>query len=318
MVVIKKFLIISVLSILLSGCSVQKTPVTPPVTSTTKESSFTLISTGDIGLVRYINYQIQQKKDPTYPFAKIAAYLKDADVTVTNLEGPLLKNCPLSVSGFNFCGQDTNVKGLVYGGIDVASVANNHSTNYGLNGLTETADVLKANNIKPFGLENQIEYLSVKGKKIAFVGFVELGSNWSGINNATKENVARLVAEAKKNADVVVTAFHWGIEYTTKPTSNQVELAHTAVDNGSDLVLGNHPHWIENSEIYKGIFITYAQGNTIFDQDWSQETKEGVLYKFEYKNGKFNKIEDKYTIIEQNVQPRFATPEETARIKSRL
>ena len=83
-------------------------------------------------------------------------------------------------------------------------------------------------------------------------------------------------------------------------------------------MLGNHSHWIQTSENYKDIFITYAQGNTIFDQDWSQETKEGVIYKFEYQNGQFKKIDEKYTIIEQNVQPRFATEKETEIIKQKL
>lgn len=282
------------------------------------QENFTLISTGDIGLVRYINFQIQQKKDPNFPFAKISDYLKNADLTVINLEGPLVKNCPIIITGFKFCGSATNVKGLVDAGIDAATVANNHSTNFGQEGLSETVNILKANSIKPFGLENNIEYIAIKGKKVALVGFVELGNNWGGLNNATEVNVAKLVSEAKTKADIVITAFHWGVEYTRKPTQNQVSLAQIAVDNGADIVLGNHPHWIQLNEIYKDKFITYAQGNTIFDQDWSQETKEGVIYKFEYKNGLFNKIEEKYTIIEQNVQPRFATEAETESIKNKL
>ena len=281
-------------------------------------NSLTLISTGDIGLVRYINYQIQKKHDPNYPFTEISNYLKDADITITNLEGPLVTNCPNIITGFNFCGQDTNVKGLIFAGIDAATLANNHSTNHGLEGLNETVNILKSNGITPFGLADQIEYLNVKGKKIALVGFVELGNNWPGLNNATSQNVAKLVSQARKNTNIVITVFHWGIEYTRKPTQTQVSLAHTAIDNGADIVLGNHPHWIQETEIYKDKFITYAQGNTIFDQDWSQETKEGVLYKFEYKNGKFEKVDEKYTIIEQNVRPRFATNAETLSIKNKL
>lgn len=277
--------------------------------------TLTLISTGDIGLVRDINYQIQQRHDPDYPFAKISDYLRNADLTVINLEGPLIKNCPIIITGFKFCGSDSNVKGLVYAGIDAATVANNHSTNYGLEGLSETANTLKSNGIKAFGLDSGVEYLDVKGKKVALVGFVELGNNWAGLNNATPVNVAKLVSEAKTKADIVITAFHWGVEYTRKPTQNQISLAHIAIDNGADIVLGNHPHWIQENEIYKNKFITYAQGNTIFDQDWSQETKEGVLYKFQYENGNFKKIDEKYTIIENNSQPRFATEQEANRIK---
>lgn len=283
-----------------------------------QEASFTLISTGDIGLVRDINWQVIKNQDPSLPFVKIAPYLKDADITITNLEGPLLKNCPIVLTGFKFCGQEQNVAGLVFSGIDAANLANNHSTNFGLEGLDQTAKSLESNGVIPFGLEDQIEYIEIRGQKIALVGFIELGANWPGLNNATVDNVAKLISTAQDTADIVIVAFHWGNEYTRKPTPNQVLLAHTAVDSGADIILGNHSHWIGEVEIYKDVFIIYSQGNTIFDQDWSQETKEGVVYKFEYKQGKFTKIDEKYTIIEENFQPRFATEAEAVKIKSKL
>ncbi len=283
-----------------------------------KKDEITLISTGDIGLVRDINNAIIIRKDPNYPFLNIADYLKNADLTVINLEGPLIKNCPVILTGFTFCGEDENVLGLVFAGVDAANLANNHSTNYGLDGLNETVNILNSNKIIPFGLEDEIKYIILNGKKIALVGFVELGNNWGGLNNATLENVSRLNKEAKNNADVVIDAFHWGIEYMYKPSENQVLLAHTAIDNGADIILGNHPHYIQPIEVYKDKIIIYAQGNTIFDQDWSQETREGVLYKFIYKDGKFNKVDEKFTIMEYNSQPRFATDDEALEIKKKV
>jgi len=281
-------------------------------------SDITLISTGDIGLVRTINIKILQKKNPNYPFEKIAEYLRNADLTVTNLEGPLIKNCPTATEGFTFCGEASNVSGLVFAGIDAASLANNHTTNYGFDGLSETVEVLESSNIESFGLQDEIKYIDVRDKRVALIGFVELGNNWGGLNNATVENVIGLNKSARQNADIVINAFHWGNEYETHPTKNQILLAHTAVDNGADIVLGNHAHWIQEYEVYRGKPIVYAQGNTIFDQDWSQETKEGVLYKFVYREGKFEKIDEKFTIIEENAQPRFATDEEIRKIKLRL
>jgi gamma-polyglutamate biosynthesis protein CapA len=278
----------------------------------------TVISTGDIGLVRDVNQRIIQKKDPNYPFLKIADYLRDADLTITNLEGPLIRNCPITLTGFTFCGDAGNVKGLKFAGIDAASIANNHTTNYGLEGLYETVMILEQEGIRAYGTENNITYINIKGIKFALVGFVELGNNWSGLNNATVQNIQKLVTQAQKTSDSVIVSFHWGEEYTHQPGKEQVKLAHIAVDSGADLILGNHPHWIQINEIYKGKFITYAQGNTIFDQDWSQETKEGVLYKYVYREGRFEKIDEKYTIIEDNSQPRFATDEETEKIKAKL
>ena len=201
-----------------------------------------LVTTGDIGLVRDINYQIIQRSDPTFPFKNIASYLRDSDLTIANLEGPLIKNCPIIREGFVLCGKDSNVSGLVSAGIDAVSVANNHSTNFGMNGLQETVDVIESNNIVPFGLNGEIEYLTIKNKKIALVGFVELGSNWGGLNNATDENVSTLISAARQNADIVITTFHWGNEYTYNPSENQNRLGHLAIDLGADIVLGKHPH----------------------------------------------------------------------------
>ncbi len=278
----------------------------------------TLISTGDIGLVRDVNYKILQAKNPNYPFLKVAQYLKDADLTITNLEGPLIDNCPIIREGFIFCGEDSNVSGLTYAGIDAANLANNHTTNYGLGGLEETAQILNSNGVKPFGLDKKIEYVQVKNKKVALVGFVELGNNWAGLNNATPGNVSSLISTAKQNSDIVIVSFHWGTEYTYKPTENQKYLAHLAIDSGADIILGNHPHYLQPMEIYKEKIIVYAQGNTIFDQDWSQETREGVLYKFVWRNNNFEKTQEKFTIIEGNSQPRFATEEEAIKIKQKI
>ena len=289
-----------------------------PEIKSSADFEFSLISTGDIGLVRDINYKIKLEQKPNYPFLKIANYLKSADLTIANLEGPLINNCPISREGFTFCGEDENVSGLVFAGIDGVNLANNHSTNYGLEGLSETVQVLRSNNIIPFGLDGQIEYVDIKGKKAALVGFVELGNSWEGLSNATEENVSALVSQARQNADIVITSFHFGVEYTYKPTENQIKLAHLAIDNGSDIVLGNHPHWIQPIEVYSDKIIVYAQGNTVFDQDWSQETREGVLYKFVWRNGRFEKIEEKYTIIEENSQPRFATEKEVLKIKQKI
>ncbi len=56
-----------------------------------------------------------------------------------------------------------------------------------------------------------------------------------------------------------------------------VGIGHEAIDWGADIVIGNHPHWYQGIEVYKGKLITYAHGNFVFDQMWSEETREGVI-----------------------------------------
>ena len=86
----------------------------------------------------------------------------------------------------------------------------------------------------------------------------------------------------KRQVDFVIVAFHWGIEYTALPTQEQRGIAHQAIDAGADLILGNHPHWVQATEKYQGKYITYAHGNFVFDQMWSQETREGVVGKYTF------------------------------------
>ena len=96
--------------------------------------------------------------------------------------------------------------------------------------------------------------------------------------NAVGEIVDRdaMVAAIKAlrpQVDVLSVSFHWGAEYVAVPSTaagiaddDPVELGHLAIDAGADLIIGNHPHWVQAVEIYKGKYITYAHGNFIFDQ----------------------------------------------------
>ena len=72
---------------------------------------------------------------------------------------------------------------------------------------------------------------------------------------------------------------HAGTEYTRTPMPQQITFAHAAIDDGADIVIGAHPHWVQTIEKYKGKYIFYSLGNFIFDQAWSQETMEGLTLK---------------------------------------
>ncbi len=64
---------------------------------------------------------------------------------------------------------------------------------------------------------------------------------------------------------------------------NPRTIGRLAIDHGADIVIGNHPHWIQGMEYYQEKPIFYALGNTIFDQEWSKETKEGVIAEIRFK-----------------------------------
>lgn len=131
------------------------------------------------------------------------------------------------------------------------------------------------------------------GVKVAILGYDGISSKYYGATDTTigdaplngtyiKEDVA---AARAAGAQVVVVFPHWGIEYTFGPSPAQQRLGHLMIDAGADLVIGNHPHWVQSVEIYKGKPIWYSLGNFTFDQSWSEPTLEGVTLELTFRGG---------------------------------
>ena len=106
-----------------------------------------LISTGDIMLGRSVMTKSLKDNDPNYPFLYVSDVLRNADIVFSNLENPIVDNCPYVNSGFKFCADPKMIEGLKYAGVDIVSLANNHILNYGKEGLSQTKKYL---NLKVF------------------------------------------------------------------------------------------------------------------------------------------------------------------------
>lgn len=263
-----------------------------------------LIATGDVIPARVVNIQTTKLKDFKWPYEKTASILRNADVTFINLETPLIKDCPLVNDGFKFCGSDKNIEGLLFAGIDIASLANNHSGNYGLDGINQTIKLLEDNNIQVTGGNGAI-FKDIKGLKFAFLGYNDIGFRQTGISWADEARIQSEIAGARESADVVIVTYHWGAEYRNQPDARQKYLGRFTIDAGADLVIGNHPHWIQPVEIYRGKLITYAHGNFIFDQEWSLKTKQGVVGKYTFYDDQLVDVEFLPVFIENFGQASF-------------
>ncbi|MGD8744183.1 MAG: CapA family protein [Candidatus Woesebacteria bacterium] len=263
----------------------------------------TLIATGDVMLGRSVNYSTVAAGDFNWPFMYVEDLLKDADITLINLEGTLLSECPLTNEGMKFCGNTRHVTGLVNAGVNIVGLANNHASDYGSDGINETKSALESSKILTVGLGSPT-FMDVKDKTFAFLSYNSIFPNTVRISWADKEKIRSDIQTVKPKSDIIVVSFHWGNEYTSSPTKKQVELGHMAIDSGADLVVGHHPHWIQPVEIYKGKVILYSLGNFIFDQMWSQKTKEGVVGKFTFYEGELIDIELIPVLIEDYGQPK--------------
>lgn len=278
---------------------------------------YTVIATGDVIPARSVNAKIVGLNDFNYPFEKTGDFLKSADAVFINLESPLIPDCKTTLEGMIFCGDQRNIQGLVDAGVTIASIANNHAGNYGVNGINNTVDILRKNGVGVTG-NGEAAIVNIKGKKFGFLGYNSIGSKETGIAWADIPQIKLDVQNLKKEVDFVIVAFHWGVEYTATPNTVQENLAHTAIDAGADLIIGNHPHWVQGIEQYQGKFITYAHGNYVFDQMWSEETREGVLGKYTFDNKGLMKVEFVPIIIDNYSQPRFATQTEANKILTKM
>ncbi len=287
----------------------QKTPQTITIDSIfdgtipeADETIWSLAVTGDVMLGRTVNYKTIQYSDYSWAFRNVADTLRESDIAFINLENPMIKNCPVKNDGMIFCSSTRHVEGLLHAGIDVVGISNNHTMNYGISGLNDTLEVLTENNMLSVGIKNPV-YKEVKGIKIAFLAYNDIECLYGGIACIERKSIENEIKYAQNNSDLVIVMYHWGNEYTHQPTQRQIDFARLSIDSGADLVLGNHPHWYQPIEIYEGKVIMYSHGNLIFDQMWSEKTREGVIGKYYFSGKELVDIEFIPTYIHDYGQP---------------
>ena len=275
----------------------------------------TMLVTGDIIPARSVNAGMVKRNNPLWPYEKVVDFFhtQKADIVFSNLESPQIENCPTTVEGMIFCGQTRNIAGLTHIGVTITNLANNHLGNHGKEGIEETKKALGKAEISYTGT-GEPTILTQKGVRFAFLGYNDIGGEEEGLAWANEEIIRKDIQKAKALADIVIVQYHWGAEYQSQPDERQVELGRLTIDAGADLVIGNHPHWIQPIELYKGKLITYAHGNFVFDQMWSQKTREGVVGKYTFYNKELVDVEYFPLIIEDFGQPHFVDGEQKKQI----
>lgn len=258
----------------------------------------TLIFTGDIMLGRSVMGEAIDKNDYLYPFRNVQGFLSNADITFGNLENAVIKDCPRQYKGsFSFCTSPEIAQGLTNSGIDIVTLANNHTNNYGNKGFEETKKNLSNIGIKSVGYEN-LEIIEKNGVKFGFLGF-------DLVSNKFTTSDQDLIASSDKLVDVLITSPHWGEEYKAVANSVQRIVAKQMIESGADIIIGHHPHWVQNFEIIGNAPVYYSLGNFIFDQMWSEETKKGLVVKMTFEDKKLVKREEFKTYIPKIGQPVF-------------
>lgn len=233
-----------------------------------------ILFVGDMMFDRGVE-RLMLKTSFSYPIDLIKKFLNSFDYVIGNLEGPInneTQDFPDSSLKFSFDKRVTET--LKEGNFSLLSLANNHTLNMGASGLEETRDILKEVGINYVGdtTDCDMEYVYQEGGII----FYAINKTFS-FNCSDKEISAWIDGQRFYNPEsFFVVLIHWGNEYEEVNSLSQKKLAHLIIDSGADLVIGGHPHVVQNIEKYNGKLIFYSLGNFIFDQYFSKETQESL------------------------------------------
>jgi poly-gamma-glutamate synthesis protein (capsule biosynthesis protein) len=127
------------------------------------------------------------------------------------------------------------------------------------------------------------------------------------VSSPQLSSITAQIADLKTNqhADLVVVSLHWGIEYEQHSTTSQQLFARALIDAGADLVVGHHPHVVQEVEEYKGRYIAYSLGNFVFDQDFSLETMRGLMLEVSVRNKQIEAVREIPIELTSIYQPRI-------------
>ena len=219
---------------------------------------------------------------PEYFFQNVKSIFDADDLTIVNMEGTLTEETARQDKTYAFKGPAEYAQILTSGGVEAANLANNHSHDYGDKSYTDTIETIEAAGIVSFGYD-RTAVMDVNGIKVGLVGTYELADGMG----CEDEMIANIKSVEEQGVQIVIVSFHWGLERENYPTENQVNLAHSAIDNGADLVLGHHPHVLEGIEVYNGKNIVYSLGNFCFGGNSNPADKDTMIFQqtFTVENG---------------------------------
>ncbi|MFA5211526.1 MAG: CapA family protein [Patescibacteria group bacterium] len=274
------------------------------------QKKFSLFIAGDIMLDRSVQEKITSsgKGDYSFPFAFINEDLKTYNIKLANLEGPITDFKSIAEPNKPIFTFSTQFLPILSENFDLFNLANNHTYNFGFNGLLQTRDYLSKNNLNYFGdPNNEQQNLSFVIKQNDLkIGVISYNDLIDFDFNIVLDEIEKIKSD---QVNFIIVFPHWGTEYVYRPNSKQIEEAHLLIDAGADLIVGGHPHVIQSIEKYKEKFIFYSLGNFVFDQYFADDTMTGltlVLNFWQEKNEIKNEIEIKPIKINKDCQVFFA------------
>ncbi len=258
----------------------------PSATPDATPTSITIAFTGDVMLDRDVEGAMVTS-GAGYPFEAAKPLFEGADLAVVNLEGTFTDAGNPLAKQYVFATAPELAAGLLELPVWAVSLSNNHATDYGVTGLRNSLGALDAQDLRYFGAglsEGDARAALVtdpaRGPRVGFLGYSDIGETVfaSGAEGGvSRASVAAITADiaalrAARRTDFIVVTLHMGTEYTRVVTARQQELARAAIEAGAALVVGHHPHVLQQIEEYRASdgrrgLILYSLGNFVFDLD---------------------------------------------------
>lgn len=265
-----------------------------------------------------------KKKNPAYFFKNVKKFFAKDDLTLVNLEGTLTKRTTRADKKYAFRGDPSYVKILQKASIESVSFANNHCQDFGQDSYTDTIEALNNAEIK-YSSYDKVSIFKAKGIKIGMISVNGLNGYYS-----SQEYISSGIKKLRKRkANLIIVSMHAGIEHTSSVNSVQTDLAHYAIEQGANLVLGHHPHVLQGIERYKGAYIVYSLGNFCFGGNTNPSDKDTMIFQqtFIFRGNKLLKRKSKAKVIPccissdtsiNNYQPTPLKGKEKERVIGRL
>ena len=274
-----------------------------------------LIFLGDVMLGRLVN-ECLATVPPEYPWGDTVGVLRSADALFINLECVLADRgtaCPGKT--FTFRGDSRNVAVLDAVRVSAASLANNHSLDYGPDALLDCLGLLRAHAIVPAGAGSSLEaarapaVVASATVRVAFLAFTddvpawEAGEAAPGIfhvpltasppePNPRFDGLLRAIEDARGKGGLVIVSAHWGPNWGAAPLADHTRAAHLFIDRGADVVFGHSPHVVRGVEMYRGRPILYGCGDFVDDYavDPVRRNDQSCIFCLDYDGGSVRQI----------------------------
>lgn len=246
------------------------------------DGSTTILFTGDVLFANAFKAGYDADGIEGVVAPELLEELRAADILMVNNEFPFSdRGTPMADKQFTFRCSPCYVKALNEMGVDVVSLANNHTLDYGREALSDTFAALDGAGILYGGAGDsaerakQVQVIEVHGKKYGFIAVSRVvpTADWK-VENAVPglfscydtTALVEVIKEARETCDYVAVYPHWGVEYQAYPEANQTQIAKACIDAGADVVVGSHTHCLQGVSYIDGKPVFYSLGNFIFGQ----------------------------------------------------